>query len=82
MQKLTSNVIPKFKFNYQTKDESPTKVKADAYHLRLTDSTDGFILVTTTKNEWLTSTYGLIFIHGNNKKIFDYELCVHNEVFE
>ncbi len=82
MQKHISKVLPKFKFHYQTDDESPTKAKADAYHLSITDFMDGFMLTTTTKNEWLTSMYGMIFIHGAHKKIFDYELCVPNDALE
>lgn len=82
MQKHTSNVIPKFKFYYQTDDESPTKVEASAYHLNITDSIDSFTLTTTTKDEWLTSMYGMIFIHSAHKKIFDYELCVPNDALE
>ena len=82
MQKLHSTAIPKYKFSYQAQNESASKAVASSYHLAIAPLFQCFILTTVSKNPDLSSSYGLIFISGKQKKIFEYELSILPEVFE
>lgn len=82
MQKLISSHIPSFRFHRQTEVEVFSEVDASTYHLNLAPLLNCFVLTTVPKDEWQPSTYGVILIHGEHKKILDYEPCVDTEMFE
>jgi hypothetical protein len=82
MKKLHTQSIAKYKFSYQSKLEPASKAVASAYHLIIAPLLHCFILTTVSKSPDLPSSYSLLFISGQQRKIFEYEVIILPEMFE
>ena len=83
MKPLYSTKINKFLFPHQQHlHAAGSSVIASIYELNPTKNLHCFVLTTVTKNPNIPSSYGVFFIDGQHKKIFEYEMLNHIEEFE